>query len=579
MTMPGVGCSRQILILAAFIFLPSCATTEENSIKVVDVLVSDFGAVPNDGENDLPGLRAALEFCRSKTGVRLYLAPGRYDIRDEKAVELMESVMRGEKGNNPQDAIYRPYFDYVRGLDFSSLEDLVVEAVGAELIVDGWMEPVALENCTNITIRGLTIDYKRPPYSIGTVVNVWDGYFDVKYGSEYPLTTGMPIPRVTLWDPEADRMVGKECFYPEKKRRIGPQALRLFAAVPISALNQLALCNHSFHFRPAVFIHQAEKITLEKFTIHSQPGMGVIGHRSRNLTFRNLRIVPRAGSVMSTNTDATHFTSCSGYILFEGCQFEGQGDDSTNIHNYYYSIFPDESGGSAGRAKTCEIRVESPGGTHAQVLDYPDPGDILELVEKKTLRVVDMVEVIEVENDPVNWKSLITLDRELTVPLEEYYLINISRLPRVRIINCSVRSHRARAFLIKTRDVLIEGCTIENTTGTAIHVGAEGWWHEGPGSADVKILFNRIIHCGFGEGIQNDSSGIAVNVKAERRDVPGIHRGIIIEGNQILVPEGVHRGIYVGGSQNVVIRYNQISGAKEPIKVEHSENVIISENH
>jgi len=185
--MPGVGCSRQILILAAFIFLPSCATTEENSIKVVDVLVSDFGAVPNDGENDLPGLRAALEFCRSKTGVRLYLAPGRYDIRDEKAVELMESVMRGEKGNNPQDAIYRPYFDYVRGLDFSSLEDLVVEAVGAELIVDGWMEPVALENCTNITIRGLTIDYKRPPYSIGTVVNVWDGYFDVKYGSEYPL--------------------------------------------------------------------------------------------------------------------------------------------------------------------------------------------------------------------------------------------------------------------------------------------------------------------------------------------------------------------------------------------------------
>jgi nitrous oxidase accessory protein NosD len=132
--------------------------------------------------------------------------------------------------------------------------------------------------------------------------------------------------------------------------------------------------------------------------------------------------------------------------------------------------------------------------------------------------------------------------------------------------------------LIKTRDVLIEGCTIQDTTGTAIHIGAEGSWHEGPASADVRIRYNRIIDCGFGEGTQNHASGVAVNVKADRSDVPGIHKRILIEGNQIRVPDGTRHGIYVSGSEDVTIRYNQISGAEVPIEVQHSEEVNVYEN-
>jgi hypothetical protein len=489
----------------------------------------------------------------------------------------MNSVMDGQMGNNPEESIFKPYFQYVRGLDFSNMESITVEAFGAELIVDGWMEPVSLENCRNISVEGLTIDHKRSPYSIGTIVDITDAYFDVQFDSKYPVSGNMPIPRVTIWDTRADRMMG-ECLYPERNRVIADQRLRIFAPAPGDALGELALCNHSFHFRPAILIHEAEDITLEKVTIHSQPGMGIVGHRSKNLTFRNLRVIPRAGSQMSTNTDATHFTSCSGFIDFEGCQFEGQGDDSTNIHNYYYSVSTLESPDDSTDPRTYEITLEAPTGTHAQVLDYPDPGDRLELVEIETLRTVDELTVTGVKNDPQNWRSQITLDRPLQVPPENYYLINVSRLPKVRIINCQIRSHRARAILIKTRDVLIEGCTIQDTTGTAIHVGAEGWWHEGPASADVRIRFNRILDCGFGEGTQNHSSAISVNVKAKRTDVPRIHKRILIEGNQIRVPRGTRHGIYVGGSEDVTIRFNQIAGAEVPIEVQDSEEVRVYDN-
>ncbi len=566
----SVQCANLLLalLLSPLITLSGDAASGSNwEQRKVSVL--DYGAVPGDGKNDLPALRVMLDELRDTGNVTIVFPRGRYDLRDAEAVALMNSVMEGEFGNNPEAEMFRPYRPYVRGLDFSRFTDLRVEAEGAELICDGWMEPISLDNCRNVTVDGLTIDYKRAPYSIGTVVKVGDGYFDVKFGPLYPVNRGIPTPRVGFWDLRADKMVGRFA-YPKTSDLIAPQTLRINASCPKEMLGNYAFMGHSFHFRPAILIQEAQNIVLNHVTIHSQPGMGIVGHRSENLRFNNLRVVPRAGSVMSTNTDATHFTSCSGFIEFENCQFEGQGDDSTNIHNYYYSIEP------TATAASYLLKVGASGGTHAQVLDHPDPGDRLELVDRGSLRVVKVVEVRSVENNPEKWWSRVALDQALPDDLGEYLLINATRLPRVTIRGCQVRSHRARAFLIKTRHVLIESNTIENTTGTGIHIGAEGDWSEGPGSTDVTIRYNRIIHCGYGEGTQNGAAAIAVNVKASGLIRPGVHQNLRIEGNQI-IGEQSPCGIYVMGASDVVIRDNEYFGVKEPVQVTESENVRIED--
>ena len=569
-------CSPGFRVVAGFVILSqflagarSAAALQDGSGKPDRVSALDYGAVPDDGKNDLEALRKMLNELRGRQNLTIVLPPGRYDLRDEDAVALMDSVMRGELGINPESEMFRPYRPYVRGLDFNQFADLTVEATGAELICDGWMEPVSLDRCERITIIGLTIDYKRPPHSVGTVVNIGEDFFDVKFGPRYPVNEGIPTPRVGFWDRQADRMMG-QFAYPRKSELAAPQTLRIYARCPGRALGNYAFMGHTFHFRPAILIQEADEISLEHVTIHAQPGMGIVGHRSRNLRFRNLRIVPRAGSVMSTNTDATHFTSCSGAIDFEDCQFEGQGDDSTNIHNYYYTLYPAEGSNSY------LLKVEAPTGTHAQVLDYPDPGDQLELIERSSLQVVKVVEVRSVENNSREWSSRVTLDQGLPADLGAYMLINATRLPRVTIRGCQVRSHRARAFLIKTRHVLIESNTIENTTGTAIHIGAEGDWGEGPGSADVAIRYNRIIHCGYGEGTQNGASGIAVNVKAAGVLSPTVHRRLRIEGNQI-VAENARYGIFVSGASDVLIRDNEYSGVEQGVMFSDSGNVRVED--
>lgn len=556
------------ILLFLLVTASSVNVLSGDSAKARQVPASRFGALPDDGQNDAPQLRMALDYCRKHPGTTLYFAPGVYDFRDEKAVELMNDIMNGHIKGNPQDTIFKPYYPYVKGLDFDGTRNVTIEAAGATLLCDGWMEPVSLGNCRNITIKGLTIDYKRKPHSIGEIVDVQSTYYDALFDTIYPINTQMPLCRTTFWDTTAHRMIFREDYFP-KHELVAPQKLRIFSKLDPAMKGNLVMIPHTFHFRPAILMLEAENITLEDVTIHSQPGMGIVGHRSKNIHLTGLRVVPSAGRAQSSNTDATHFTSCAGLIRYENCQFEGHGDDAANIHNYYYTIR------RPANAKGFDLVVTN-ADLHAQVLDYPDVGDVLELVDKSTLAVVDAFVVKSRKNSIPELRSRVTLNRDLPSNIDDFYLINATRLPRVEIVGCAITSNRARGILIKTRNVLVERCLIRETTGTGIHVGVEGGWHEGPASADVTIRYNRILRCSGGAGSVG-ACGIAVNVSAPNESVTGLHKRILIEGNII---EGVNakNGISIAGATDVVVRYNEIAGCATPVEVRHSTHVKVYAN-
>lgn len=530
------------------------------------VSVARFGAIPGDGQNDAEALRKAVQFCKTHPGTTLYFPAGVYDLRDEAAVQLMNDVMSGKMGQNPEKTIFTAYYPYVRGLDFRGLSNITVEAAGAVLRCDGWMEPLSLDECHGITVKGLTIDYKRKPYSVGKIVETGPDFFDAVVDDIYPLNAKVPIPRMMFWDVKAHRMFPDPIYFPKKFELLAPQKIRIYSRVGPEFKGNLVCLTHGFHFRPAILIQQADNIRLEDVTIHSQPGMGIVGHRASNVTLSGLRVVPAPGSFVSTNTDATHFTSCSGLLRLVNCQFEGQGDDSTNIHNYYYSIRKSKQPGNY------DLVVNAPTGTHAQVLDYPDVGDRLELVTISSLEVVKTYVVKARTNYPKEWRTQVALDAPLPAELDKYYLINSSRLPKVEITGCSMLSHLARGILIKSRNVLIERCLIRETTGTGIHVGAESDWLEGLPSANVTIRYNRIVRCGSGAGSQDQTSGIAVKIGAPVTNVPGLHKHLLIEGN-VIEGEDSQRCITVSQADDVTIRYNELSGCREPVVVEHSTQV------
>ena len=533
--------------------------------KVINA--ADFGAIPDDGKDDRPALQAAVDECRENPGTTLIISPGVYDIVDTGAIKLMNDIMDWKMGRNPQDVIYTPYYPYSKGIDLNGLKNITVKAYGATLLCSGWMEPVSIINAEDITVEGLTIDYKTIPHSEGKVVKVDDEFIEVELTNTEWLRDSMLITRIMFWDLSQNRLLGKSVYFPSKTEKTDDKTIRIYIKTNTDMLGTMALMNHTFHFRPAILILESKNTTIKNVTIHSQPGMGIVGHRSKGILMEGLRVVPSPGNYQSTNTDATHFTSCQGTIRFDGCMFAGQGDDATNVHGYYHK-FTKYLGNN-----TYDIKLEDRWCTHAAVLDFPDSGDTVEIVKKSSLEVFDRQVVVKVDTFPGEWRSEVTLSHQLPGDMNDFYFIDVTQLPALEFVNNYVGSHLARGVLVKTRNVLIENCTFREGTGTAIHIGAEGDWREGAGSQNVTIRNNRMVRTGSGDGCQDGACGIALNVKAPDETVPGIHKNILIEGN-IIIGEDSPVGISIRGADKVKLVGNEITGCKKKVSAKYSTNVV-----
>lgn len=535
------------------------------------ISVADFGAIANDDQNDAPALNKALDFARAHPGVVLYFPPGIYNYRQESAIRLMNRAMAGEFGPNPESTIFKAYYPYTRGLDLRGISGLTIEAQGATLLCEGWMEPVSLDQAQNVTLRGLTIDYKRRAFSAGPVINTSNGYFDVRIEDQYPIDPRMPIARVTFWDRKAQRMVGELAV--QRFTIIEPQVVRIYVAkMPPNIMGTEAGLMHSMHFRPAILIQESDNIRLENVTIHSQPGMGILGYRSSNVTLSGVRVVPAPGAVFSTTTDATHFVSMKGLLRIEDSVFEGQGDDAINIHNYYWSV----SRAADNKRYLLTLPVE----THAAVLDYPDVGDRLEVLRAKSLEPVGTVVVTAIAPNIQKLQVEAGLAGALPPNTEEYYLSDVTRLPKVEIVGNTFLSCRCRGALIKSRNVLIQHNRFFYTEGTAIHIAAEEIWREGVSSANVVIRGNQFVGNGYLYAF-GAASAITVNIEAERLTQMPLHHALLIEDNSIVGTDagpGSSRCIFISRTESVSIRYNELSRCRTGIDTEYSENVAIHDN-
>lgn len=553
---------RKTTLIAAILLMAASQTFAK------EINVRDMGAIPGDGKDDTKALREAAAICRKNPGTTLIIPPGSYILRDDSAVKLEIDALAGKFGVNPERVIFTPYYPYSKGLDFSGSVDATVIAYGATLMCEGWMEPISICDSRNFTLRGLTIDYLRKPFSRGEVIAVTPKYYDVRFTNERIITDQTPMMRMTFWNHKYNRVDPATLYYPEREI-LANNVVRFHNSIPDSLVGSTANVNHCFHFRPAVFILNSQNTTLDQLTIHSQPGMGIVGFDSKDIVIKQLAIRPAAGYSQSTNTDATHFAACEGLLRFEACYFEGQGDDATNVHGYYQTINSVENGKA-----TLEVKAVTY--THSQTIDAPRVGDQMELVEIKTLKPIKTLTVTEVEVvKPKLTTSRVVLSEPLPEDFENYYLMNITKLPRLEFVNSVINSHLARGILVKTRGVMIKGNTFRHCTGTAIHIGAESGWHEGTHSKDVVVADNMIMGCGSGSGGQGGASGIAVIIEAKDTQSSYLHDNITIRGNMV-IGDGNACGIYVGNAKNVILEDNSVTNCKTDVITNSTQNLVIS---
>lgn len=474
----------------------------------IEVNVTEFGAVADDGRDDTLAVRDAIEACRQRGASRLVFPKGAYDFYPDFAVDEHYFISNNDGG------LKRIIF-LIRELD-----GLVIDGQGSEFLFYGFVNPFVLDRAERVTLADFSIDFARPFHSEAIIVGQADDGLDVviKDGFPYEVNRGTllftagnqdsgPMTSVTTGEVYGsshileydtnkretaymarDYYFGGITGYPAQQLE-GRKVRLLVPGLRGTPGNTLVLGpNH--RLCPGVVATDSADVALRGVTIHHAGGMGLLAQRTHNVTIQRCRVTPAPGRMVSTTADATHFVNCTGKLTLSDNLFENQKDDATNIHGVYVQV--------AERIDADQLIVRL---RHRQQhgFDFLLPGAKVELVRGKSMVTYATAEVAAVDR----------LNRELTrltltAPApnnvnEGDALAEVRDYPAVEIRNNVIRNNRARGMLLNCRGpVVVEG-NLFHTPGAAILFEGDAFhWFEQGGVRDCVIRNNTFENCLFG---------------------------------------------------------------------------------
>ena len=326
--------------------LLTCLTINAASAVEKVVYLKDF-LTPGAAEIDaVPAVRAALEHCAATGARKLVLPGGRLCMRPDQAVEKYQFI------SNNDESLKRIAFD------LAGMRDFEIDGGDTELLFTGFISPFSLEDCENITISDLTIDFIRTFHSEGIVEATGDGWLEIRFPEDYLCdivngclrfrdTEGTVYPFSNLLEFDAVRRepAFRAMDYWLSNRTIPAEKcengnFRILRKDLKATVGNVMVFGAAARYNPGFTLADCRGVEIRNVNLYHCGGMGVIAQRSRDIELRKLVIVPSPGKgrMISITADATHYVNCGGYIRMIDCVFENQKDDATNIHGLYMAV-------------------------------------------------------------------------------------------------------------------------------------------------------------------------------------------------------------------------------------------------
>lgn len=326
--------------------LLACLTISAAPAAEKVVYLKDF-LTPGAAETDaVPAVRAALEHCAASGARKLVLPGGRLCLRPDQAIEKYQFI------SNNDESLKRIAFD------LTGMRDFEIDGAGTELLFTGFISPFSLEDCENITICNLTIDFTRTFNSEGIVEATGDGWLEIRFPEDYLCdivngclrfrdTEGTLYPFSNLLEFDAVRRepAFRATDYWLSNRTIPAEKcangnIRILRKDLKATVGNVMVFGAAARYNPGFTLADCRDVAIRDVNLYHCGGMGVIAQRSRDIELRKLVIVPSPGKgrMISITADATHYVNCGGYIRMIDCVFENQKDDATNIHGLYMAV-------------------------------------------------------------------------------------------------------------------------------------------------------------------------------------------------------------------------------------------------
>ena len=466
-------------------------------------------------------------------------------------------------------------------LFLDGVHDLTIDATGVELLMTNGLKTslVAIHNCRNVTLRGLTVDCDPVTFLQGRIAGMAPdrAWYDLRVDPGYdldPLADKLRMRPMNIIDgntPELSWKHGVPDLFPERVEWVPGEdrVLRVFVLPHCRGQVPVAVGD------PAVFpafgapgftCRGSVNVTFENCTIYQSGSMAFHEHGGDgNTHLLNCRVIRRPGSgrLLSTNADGFHCKNMRKGPTIENCLFEGMHDDGINIHGMFAAVA--ETVADSATVKLVPYFEES-----------GKPGDTIEFFSGKTgqslgCRTLRKASLVDNSGRPERAKTYqhgvgygLLYEYELDAPIhldEHDAAINLNLCGRgFAIRDCVFRAFRYRGILLRSIDGVVENNRIFALGNDGIVLQSD-LFSEGPYAQNITVRNNSIDKVGM-IPFMTSGRGISVwtNAHTIKTDTSALrlNRNIVIENNRI--SDVTRDGIYVRNTDGVTLRNNPISG-------------------
>lgn len=487
----------------------------ENAIS--DYFEMDFDIVRYERANIETQILAAV--ARGDSSVTIF--PGRYYSREPRRHVLLSSVT-----------------------------GLTVNAEGASLICQTPTRAVELNGCSNVTVKGLTVDYDPPVYIQGTIEVLNGDQLDLRIHEGYPLPSSAKGSSM-VYEPTGDSPLkqGAAQRYPKadgtELQALEPDLFRYtFTTAPNDTTgvgDYFSIVQTSTVPHGIVLLNCTDTV-LDGVTLHGAPAFGVFASGGGRLTFNDVSVLPGDTPLLasvkrlrSSNADGIHVNATTGEVQITNCRTDYTGDDAFVLTSPYIAVI----GQSASNMATVVFRSSQ----------SCFPGDRLELYAHSTTQRLErtLVSVSASSLTPTEVESLTStyfptvsfgentaFDLMFDLPVDSTpgdYLSNADRSNEGFLVaGNSVKNTRARGVLIKAASGVVSNNVVDTTWLAGIQLRPEPtYWFEGDYATDVDIVGNTVNNCGI---IANSYGSVRIDSMDSEWNAYG-HQRILFSENII----------------------------------------------
>ncbi|WP_141502794.1 alpha-1,3-galactosidase-related protein [Paenibacillus luteus] len=505
----------------------------ENGETLAVLQLGDFGGRPDSGADAMPAMQRAIEAAAQIQGpVVLECASGRYDFFPAQATRKPYYISNTTSEVENQDVTK------TIGLFMKGMREFTLDGKGSLFLYHGKQTMFLLDECEDIEIRNVNVDYEQPTVVEMTVAEAGSNYLvlAVHPSYRYEITENKlawvadhwrflegPMQELDLKENRTWR-IDNVLENAVKVEELEPRRLKVHLNhSPNQAVSNILQTRDGIRDQVGAFINRSCDVRFTNVGMHFMHGLGIVCQFSENLTFERMNMTPRkeTGRTVTAFADFIHVSGCRGLIKVNDSQFSGGHDDPINVHGTYLRIVE--------QLAPNQVKVKF---MHHQTYGFEAffAGDEVEFVRGESLIAYHSSKVISAEL--VNPREmLLTLEHMVPEGIKyEDVIENVTWTPEMEITGNAFERVPTRGVLATTRrKVEIAHNRFEKMTMSAVFIAADAEsWYESGRVQQVSIHDNTFIKCG---NEQHPNIFIAPENRQVSPEHP-VHSNIFIENNK-----------------------------------------------